>query len=280
MSNEANGLIILGNGFDLGLGLKTGYADFIQYLNNQVLSDNRRDKNPLIERIVKDGSLGGKWVDLEMLLLSYANSRFEFLNFNNLNEVRDELAKFLLEEQRRLVIRKSNPVHFLNKTTTTVNSVINLNYTNSIDALIGSSFVIRKGHFISEVKIHGSLNNNNLILGFDQSAKIHSDYSQFKKSFFENYNPIDFIRLLSSIENVYLYGVSMGESDDFFFNNLFQRIEAIGGKKVFISYHGQEGKTRLNGRLDVFLSGRMAQFKLLNQIVLFDTEKAPDEWNW
>ena len=101
--------IILGNGFDIKLGLKTSYTDFY----NAFLAHNQSTWNvfdeavalhPVLCDMMKSKQLP-YWSDLELLLGRSVNK------FNSLDVLRtekiyleEELGKYLTEEQKRIQI--------------------------------------------------------------------------------------------------------------------------------------------------------------------------------
>ena len=56
------GVLILGNGFDLDLGLKTSYSDFMDSDDFKAIVDNNYFARYLEE---KRSELGGNWIDIE-----------------------------------------------------------------------------------------------------------------------------------------------------------------------------------------------------------------------
>ena len=61
-----NKVLFIGNGFDLDLGLKTSYSDFIKWEKFESLTDN----NSLAKAIKKEHEIK-KWIDLEAFLKNY-----------------------------------------------------------------------------------------------------------------------------------------------------------------------------------------------------------------
>jgi len=63
----ANRLLIIGNGFDLDLGLKTSYSDFIESDNFKSIAHKYQLLNFLSEKFHTE-----KWIDLENFLRLFA----------------------------------------------------------------------------------------------------------------------------------------------------------------------------------------------------------------
>lgn len=164
---------IIGNGFDLNIGLKTSYDDFYKYYSNQPTNSYliKYIKDRLKKDIhVKDDSEGINWSDLEEAL-GALTSEFDKYNEHKFRlyetvfrDFYDKLIEYLkLEEQNLRDIKisdtnklrndlvypdtylrtadKQNLDPFINKFTNiqvTVD-IINFNYTNSFKILLNNS---------------------------------------------------------------------------------------------------------------------------------------------
>lgn len=86
---------LLGNGFDINIGLKTRYQDFYLYYLNESQLDN-----PLVQRIKEDINKNiENWSDLELAIGKYtANVTSENEMINLYNDLADSLEKYLSEE--------------------------------------------------------------------------------------------------------------------------------------------------------------------------------------
>ena len=70
MESKCDTMLVIGNGFDLSLGLKTSYGDFMYNIRYYVVdtSYNYKIIRYLIEKVQKEN-----WVDIENELKNYAN---------------------------------------------------------------------------------------------------------------------------------------------------------------------------------------------------------------
>lgn len=214
---------LIGNGFDLNLGLKTSYQDFYKYYlkqkNNDI--DIRYFKKDIFDNL-------DNWSDAELELGKYTKNFYgNVQQFENCyNDFLSELSKYLEEEQNKVKINSSEKsisiqmdkivdnfytTNFLtNKSFETINKVIssrfnegwrfnfiNFNYTNTLEQIIKTSNktsnLIHRGsngsnysNFIIEpIYIHGKLNDG-MVLGVDNPNQISSD--AFKNDdMFKNY---------------------------------------------------------------------------------------------
>ena len=201
---------LLGNGFDLNLGLKTQYKHFYKYY----LSLDNKDDTPVIETFKKDLSDNlENWSDLEMVLGQYAK------NFNNENEndfiellynIQDSLADYLDSQDSTFTISEEDkkkaisdlllPENYLTprekqeflefkkqlSTNSTIVNVITFNYTKTFENIYGwagkplsiGSKRIGNTVYNDEIKlfehIHGTTDDN-MILGVNDSTQISND---------------------------------------------------------------------------------------------------------
>ncbi len=76
-------VVILGNGFNLDLGLKTSYSDFAESDFWQNLMDNNGHSldDPRLLGFLNNKYEVEKWIDIEVALLEYALQKTEEGNF-------------------------------------------------------------------------------------------------------------------------------------------------------------------------------------------------------
>lgn len=201
---------LIGNGFDIGLGLKTSYKDFYEYLmkneerDNMIVSQIEQDK--LAERY-------DKWSDLELALGQYTENVTEetYKKFARDKARIDKLLlKYLQEERKKIsfdgVDLSEDIINALMKirewrskvdrktVQATLNAykdegfnykVINFNYTDCIDCFF--KMAKKKGTVIGTHKvgnliyneaigevlhIHGELDGSEMILGVNDETQI------------------------------------------------------------------------------------------------------------
>ncbi|WP_462147439.1 bacteriophage abortive infection AbiH family protein [Pseudoalteromonas gelatinilytica] len=157
---------ILGNGFDINLGLKTRYTDFYDYYLT------KQSEDPLIsqfkEHLTNELISTNKWSDLELSLGNYLENLCSIDEFDNLfDNIQDELAEYLkdiqtdyknmLPDSSREEIKKCflsdifTPDKYLDtrdkdkliefyqtkKSNAVFFSIVNFNYTNTIESILG-----------------------------------------------------------------------------------------------------------------------------------------------
>jgi hypothetical protein len=179
-----NIVYIIGNSFDLNLGLKTSYQDFYSYLKTSF------SNNDLVEKL-KTKLDSDTWADLEIALGKYTadfksiedfKDTYFFISDNLKKYIRMEDDKLILSDERKLKLSNDiiSPESYLRRTdrdmvvnyTDTWNNqnrvidIINFNYSKTIEKLLGiqsnqSLSLGRHGNIgnivLSQVKhIHGA----------------------------------------------------------------------------------------------------------------------------
>lgn len=215
--------VILGNGFDISLGLKTSYKDFYKYFltKNQAsynLFEMAEGKVPSVHKelveMMTDNSNMSLWSDLELLFGQKADI---FSDYTTLNKEKAYLEKSLSEyldgEQKRFipnVDKRDELIGCLDKGIyfmlnsfgwdsllakgETINvHFLTFNYTDTIERLISIAnkrFVGGKVNYLSPLYIHGRVGDN-LILGVDSYGqyKIKKQFGMTEKEI-EQYNDI------------------------------------------------------------------------------------------
>ena len=198
-------VFLIGNGFDVNLGLKTRYAEFYEYYLD-IPTDNKNIR-ALKEHLRENKS--DFWSDLEIALGKYTT---RFSSFEQIEEVyddiNDEMQKYILSIENMPLFHDidvnlfkkniSSPESFLspaetNRIKALYNSIgvtdhyidiVNFNYTTTIDKIIGysqkrleiapaayhSSF---KTYINSILHVHGMIDDP--ILGVDNVSQISNE---------------------------------------------------------------------------------------------------------
>lgn len=243
-------LFIIGNGFDLGLNMKTRYEDIY---NKYIFTPSKSSviskfKNELSKRKPYD-----KWSDFEMGMAEYAatlESEDDLIEcvrdfkgcmvnhlqdeFNKINELfkDDGYASNLIKEFDHSL--KSFYACFTQNVQKQLRSVINddfpeynfitFNYTKTLEALM--AVIYRRNKVLMEMPlhIHGSLDND-VVLGIDNPEQIKKAKYQLskkgKRSFiktffneqFDNDRVLKAKEMISQSSVICTYGFAMGKSD-------------------------------------------------------------------
>lgn len=196
-----NIVFLVGNGFDLNLGLKTRFSDFYKYYHKQRAEDNRQYVRDFLDKIKR----GEDWSDFELSFGKYAKgfTKETYEDYLSLwTDIHRELTEYLAVQQKDSLpknMQNSNidntyliaPDSFLNRgdrlpfdtlrgqvATNTKVDIINFNYTETFERLYGwnkSPKQISTGNkyatLNSIIHVHGLLRKN-MVLGVDNESQI------------------------------------------------------------------------------------------------------------
>lgn len=219
-------VVILGNGFDLNIGLPTSYRQFVESPECDILAEN--PNNYLTNRMINNYRLQG-WVDVEEELKAFAmekngkaisyRNRFEI----EFNEIIGQLRTYLERVSRdlRLHVRKNSLAADFLKVIDKYPSdfdIFSFNYTdlNNIRAAIGLSTFLRYKH------VHGSISEKSVVLGFEDNAEKIEDFSFMIKTFNPCYTSHHLRQSLSQAKEIIFFGHSLGSTDYLYFAQFFK----------------------------------------------------------
>ena len=178
-----NKVFIIGNGFNLDLGWKTSYKDFVS-------SDYwpLKDNEPCcpMAKYIKSRTEVDRWYDLESILKEYASDKHFYHDRpfpqeeEFFNELRERLISFLNVEVHKAVNTESMAARVLRAIVSNgyFSSIYTFNYTNLYE--IAQKVGIRSKFDYESV--HGCLASNSIILGVDDSANLREGYSYLRNS--------------------------------------------------------------------------------------------------
>lgn len=216
--NMSKGIIILGNGFDLDLGLKTSYADFAK---SEFWQDLMEDNNHSAEKWRLLGFLKNKydverWIDIEASLLEFALEKTETKDLSYAEDDKEDfvllcqsLKQYLIEQQNEFIPSNNSVcrgmLSYL-RNLTSESRLYSFNYTQL--NVLSQSLGIQMGH--DAVHIHGSLvDEGNLILGIDTTKHIDESYSFLFKTQNRQYRHTDILKDLRDKDEYVFFGHSL-----------------------------------------------------------------------
>lgn len=258
-----NIVFLIGNGFDLNLGLNTRYDDFYKYYNG-ISSTNKNViefKNE-IEDDIKN------WSDLEMALGRYS---VNFESFGDFDEVIDDvilnLSAFLEQQENRLNFANANTNGFYNDLYTperhltnadqralktflekykgeqTNIRIITFNYTKVVEKILKRNdfnynipYLANNVFFKGLEHIHGDLENR-MIIGVNDISQIANDKLHNDKKFINAFvkpasNKISKALVDDSCEEmikkanlICIFGSSLGKSDTTWWQLIGQQLK-------------------------------------------------------
>lgn len=224
----AKNLLIIGNGFDLDLGLKTSYSQYIENAKKCSVMQRNGLFNAICERYDKCN-----WIDIEMFIKEYvidlSNGKIENINIaKEFKELREDLCAYMRSEiwkdadtMKRLTPynRYSNAAKIFKSASKAEEfEVLSFNYTDMGD--LADRLEIEKRPKCSYV--HGEAKQNNIVFGTDDIRKIKSEYSFVLKSV-QKKKTNSVGEKLNNANNIIIFGHSLGETDYHYFSDFFKR---------------------------------------------------------
>ncbi|MFX4234202.1 AbiH family protein [Aliarcobacter butzleri] len=265
-------IIIIGNGFDLSLGLKTSYKDFIQsnYFNLLVKNNNS------LALYLNEKQEINNWVDIEKELTEYSKQiQDDKLKVkNDFKELKNALMGYLKEVQEEEINQNSKAFKMVKNEILDTDIVYNFNYTNSI-------FKVAQILEISDIKskhsfVHGSIENKNIIFGVEDNAKINDNHIFFKKSYNPNFAESNIIRILNDSQNknntLVIFGHSLGITDSSYFKTYFSSLTSKNNNSnLKLYYFGEEAYDEIMFILDKYTNNNLTDFKHYNDLEFIDS---------
>lgn len=229
-------ILILGNGFDLDLGIQTKYKQFAD--NNDFWPFNESfsfEEDSLPYYLNTHKNQVDTWFDLEELLACYA-SESQNLSKEKIAQAKQDfsilsnaLKKYLIQQENLFVermreslgcARRVKPAHLILQLfrTKKVRTIYTFNYTNAYR--IANQFVL---NFDDEIHhVHGSTREDNIILGTGDQRQIKNDFFEFYKSASPFYESNNLVEDLNTADEVYIFGHSLGKNDHDYFSEFFK----------------------------------------------------------
>lgn len=223
--------LVIGNGFDLDLGMNTRYSDFAksEYWPKDVSSSSHNLQQYLNER--KDMDC---WFDLEQCLLDYCKPQ-RGISFGQdpfdvklagdktyFNNLREGLVAYLRSEQEK----KLNKYSWASKLMIDLckddnfETVYSFNYTDFHHIATEIGIDLKK---VSVDYVHGTLEDNTIILGVDE-REVTDGYEFMQKAVEINYRSTNIISQLALSHDVIFFGHSFGTIDIEYFKPYFLHI--------------------------------------------------------
>lgn len=273
-------LLIVGNGFDLSMGFKTSYGDFMKssYFPHEETSS-------LCSYLHKQYEEDMGWIDIENELSEYSRilttkklnaKKFNtILDIDSLREEYDELKsslKFYLQEETKRAFGPSpdNPAKRVIDQLPADSKIISFNYTSIIERMTRDRFCTSKGNLLH---IHGSLAPyDDIVFGVEDSAKLSKEHVFLYKAHSRHLKVQEFSDWLNTAERIIFYGYSLGDTDRQYFENFFRKL--CSGDNTYTElifyYYGQASYDNLIWQLQVLTNHKLTQLQIQNKIEFID----------
>lgn len=286
-STEYDTIVIIGNGFDLNLGLKTRYSDFI---NSGHFQQNKED-NMLFQYLDTQNVEKKGWIDAEIELKNYTKLKpekyyDEFIELNNsLKQYLKDAADPESDIYKEIYKKDSEAKKFLNMVAGLNFLIFNFNYTRTCEDLFFHLYHGNDTLYQDAIKriihVHGSLENNDIIFGIEDKSYIDEEYIFLKKSVNPNFCNLDIEKIMQkSTKNVAFFGYSLGITDYTYFKDFFRSLSQQSfpklPKNITVFYYGLSNYYDIYKRIDDMSLSSVSGIKQNHNLALVDLKKDTD----
>ena len=225
-------IAILGNGFDLALGMKSSYRNF--YENKDFWPFEPKTKNTSVRIRQMTGldkflhnNMQENWYNLENLLAKYAKGitsvskeqvEYDEKCFEKLKKSLFDFINFAQHQDLR--------ISSLNKAKRFIEAIFQFRrpkiYTFNYTAF--DHFAALFGFENKQpITLHGSIDSKNIVVGVDNDLDIPREYNFLKKMAGPTYKSSNLVLDLMDAEEVLIFGHSLAQNDFNFFEPFFKK---------------------------------------------------------
>lgn len=279
MKNMKHRTFIMGNGFDLDLGLHTSYQEFV---NSELWPTNNNDieKSSLANKIEEDSR--ENWFNLEDSLCEYGKVKTVYivktdaLKYDEIvyQKTKEALFKFIRNREMIEPNKESIAAEVLRRIASygVFDNILSFNYTdlNTIGAKIGAN-KLKYRH------VHGSISGNDIILGTGSNFELRKDYDFLYKTSDTKYRSANVRYALQDVDEVVFYGHSLGQQDYDYFKDFFDSCSEVGMTQedsVNITFFTKdvESEIQLKRQLRTMISNAYGRLVDSNKVVFIHTQ--------
>lgn len=288
---RTNKTLILGNGFDLDLGLPTTYASFA---TSQFWPLKEEDSfhSPLAKTL-EDAKTRERWFDIEDLLFKYAQDRkltdedYAARVFGSVQsdkevyrQICDALCVYIQAIQPRKAINTESLAARMLKAISangTFNKVLSFNYTdlNDICSRVGCTPLPYK-------HVHGSAKKGAIILGVSDEHRLQPGYDCLYKSQSIYYKSSGVRTALKESSEVVFFGHSLGLQDIAYFSDFIKGSADVGQnsedrRRITFFTKDASSQEMLMSNIRALNPSSFGRFRDLNDVVFIRTEDVDQE---
>ena len=225
-------VFILGNGFDIDLGIKTRYSDFAKSNEWKLLMRGFAGKpGHMLLKYMKTKEFTEEWFDIEAAMLEYAiKASSNNMPYNVIEDEKDykRLCDALGKYLNGIKYVECDCNSCAARLTRLINGLKDNQYIYSFNFTPLDKYVdYINGRIITNINyIHGTLSESNYILGFecDDIKSIRKEYSFMYKSNNINYKSCDLSDKMRHTHEVVIFGHSLNPIDFVYFKDYFHDI--------------------------------------------------------
>lgn len=287
----AKRLLIIGNGFDIDLGLKTRYSDFANSRIWEKLMENTSCLDNDLLVALMNAKEKEAWFDIEKTMNDYVRAiKPAYLTTSLVDtdkssfvKVAEALSKYLKDEQKS---RNLETNHYASQVLRLVSEVggfeyYTFNYT-SLSGIANSCGITIDTSRITHV--HGSLENDSIILGVltAPTNQIHEQYSFMYKDNSRFYKSNNMYEDFDKADDIIFFGHSINGMDFPYFKDFFIRQSGMDGeykrKHITIFTYDDDSNQQIrnsirNAQVDLTQLFRRNDIEIIQTKQLYDKDR-------
>ena len=287
----AKRLLIIGNGFDIDLGLKTRYSDFANSRIWEKLMENTSCLDNDLLAALMDAKEKEAWFDIEKTMNDYVRAiKPAYLTTSLVDtdkssfvKVAEALSKYLKDEQKARILETN---HYASQVLRLVSEVggfeyYTFNYT-SLSGIANSCGITIDTSRITHV--HGSLENDSIILGVlaTPTNQIHEQYSFMYKDNSRFYKSNNMYEDFDKADDIIFFGHSINGMDFPYFKEFFIRQSGMDGeykrKHITIFTYDDDSNQQIrnsirNAQVDLTQLFRRNDIEIIQTKQLYDKDR-------
>lgn len=274
--NKYQSALIIGNGFDLSLGLSTSYMDFVNSDEFQILLNMQ---NQLAIYLKVNAELHHE-IDIENELKLYSKNEDNAKFKTEYEALCKQLVVYINNIDYSSINKNSKAYEVLTNLSSTKNNIIlDFNYTASTRLILKQCGLSDEDIDNRLIKVHGEASNNDIIFGVEDNAGIKKEHVFLRKAYNIKYKALNFSELYDRIKSVAIFGHSLGETDHTYFNKLFQescmynKFSTNNNKEFWLFYYKENGYHCMMQQLDSLTHNSLTSFRQYNRVNFINTDK-------
>lgn len=228
--------LVIGNGFDLDVGLKTRYIDFAESKWWPFKDARLQDGCETLAYTLNKKARLERWFDVEEALYDYARIDGKLVLpptiYSQDKKTYEELNKKLIQYLRDIEddlepAKESKAVRVLDEfyNKDGEKRIYTFNYTDlSWIAQVNEVYYDRS---VPCTYIHGSIGNRQIILGVGSNRDLMKDYNLFYKTSSLIYQSSGIINDLLDSDEIIIFGHSLGTNDYPYFESAFRKAASL-----------------------------------------------------
>ena len=194
--NKYQSALIIGNGFDLSLGLSISYMDFVNRDEFQILLNMQ---NQLAIYLKVNAELQN-WIDIENELKLYSKNEDNAKFKTEYEALCKQLVVYINNIDYSSINKNSKAYEVLTNLSSTKNNIIlDFNYTASTRLILKQCGLSDEDIDYRLIKVHGEASNNDIIFGVEDNAGIKKEHVFLRKAYNIKYKALNFSELYDRI---------------------------------------------------------------------------------